>query len=170
MLKRFLKDQSGASAIEFSIIAVPLFMTIFANLELGVKSIQQNELDIKMAAAASHISLNAQPANSAQQFINDTFCKDIETFLLDCDKVEIGAREIPIGSRMSGFQNRSIIGQWNIGCAGSAVLVEMNYPVTNITHPIIIGDVIKRGALQYYRSRAVIRREPQLASNGGASC
>lgn len=170
MFRKFRKDQSGASAIEFSIIAMPLFLTIFANLELGIKSIQQNELDTKMSAIAANIAMQAQPASSASEYMRETFCKDIGTLMLDCRKVTIGARTIPNSSRMVSLQNRSIIGEWNVGCGGDAVLLELNYPVTNISHPIAIGDIVKRGGSQFYRSRAVIRREPIVAARGGATC
>lgn len=170
MFRKFLKDQSGASAVEFSLVAIPLFLTIFANLELGVKSIQQSELDAKMSAVASKLSLSAEPANSAIDFINGTFCQDIGTTMLNCSKVTIGAVTVANSARMINLQNQSIIGQWDLGCNGETVLIEVNYPVSNITHPIAIGDVVERGDSDFFRSRAVIRREPVLASKGGATC
>lgn len=170
MFRKFFKDQSGASAVEFSIIAIPLFMTIFANLELGVKSIQQAELDSKMSAIASDIGLSAQPATSAQSYINQTLCREIRTTMLNCSKVTIGAVIVPNSARMINLQNQSIIGQWELGCKGETVLVELNYPVTSVSHPVVIGDIVKRGNSKFYRSRAVIRREPVLAAKGGATC
>lgn len=165
-IRRYLDDRSGATALEFAIVAVPLFAGIFAIIELSYKSILQTELDNKLYVVATELGINNYTADTASEFIQNQFCQDIGTTFLACDKVEIGVDVLV--NRPYTYRNQSMIGRWDLGCTNDTILIEMNYPVEHFIHPVIIGDVIERNNTKYYRARGVIRREPLLS--GGISC
>ncbi len=163
---RYLKDNKGATALEFAILAVPLLMGLFAIIELSYKGIIQNELDNKLYVVSSEIGINNFTSDNASEFMRDEFCPDIGTTFMKCDEIEIGVRVLP--GRPYLYRNDTVIGQWDLGCTSDVIMIELNYPVTNLVHPIAIADITTRSNEKYYRSRSVIRREPLLS--GGSSC
>ena len=146
-------------------LAPILIAGIFAIIELSYKSYLQTELDEKMVDMAAIIGVNNFDSENVQDFTTEQFCRFVGTTFLNCEDMEIGVQWIlddPFEHR-----NSSIIGQFDLGCPDDLLVLELNYPVSNILHPIAIADIIERDGQNYYRSRAVIRREPLLDGLGG---
>ncbi len=162
----FIKNRSGATAIEFAIVAGPFFAGLFGIIELSYKSILQSELDNKLYAVASDIGVNNFTAETSTEFMVNQFCPEIGTAFLKCSDVELGVETI--SDHFYTYRNQTMIGKWNLGCANDPIIVELSYPVANFMHPFAIGDIVERSGKQYYRSRAVIRREPLLS--GSSTC
>ncbi|WP_175616910.1 TadE family protein [Rhizobium sp. RU33A] len=154
-------------AIEFSILAIPFFAMIFAIIEVGYHALIQSELDRATTTIAQHISSFAHAEPTSSDYLAKGPCKDYVGSVLDCTKLRLGATEVE--GRMVDFRNM-IIGSsvWSLGCAGDTVIIELTYPYTELVSPIVIADVVNDNGGEYYRSRAVIRREPMFA--GGSEC
>lgn len=163
-IRDFIRDEKGSTALEFAMLATPLLAGLFAIIEMSYKSIQQTELDSKLNAVAGQMALNNFTSSDANEYMRDEFCPDIGTNFLRCSSIDLGINVLT--QRFFNYRNTSVIGTWNLGCSGDAIMIELNYPVTNAIHPFVIGDIVERGGTRYYRSRAVIRREPLLAGSG----
>lgn len=168
IIKRFRTDRSGSVAMEFGILAVPFFVMLFGILELSYKNMVQTELDNKLYYLASDIAKMGFDQEESADFLTEHLCDQTGTLFTQCDKLEIGVRVISTDSRLYQYRETSVIGQWDLGCAYDTLLVELNYPVENYLHPIVVADIIYRGEEKFYRSRGIIRREPLLAN--GATC
>ncbi|MEO0327972.1 MAG: TadE/TadG family type IV pilus assembly protein [Pseudomonadota bacterium] len=163
---QFRNSECGATAVEFSIVAVPFLLAVFGIIELGMKSMQQTELDANVYAVASKVSTDQFDDADIIQFSNNSLCSDYAFEILDCSKVRIGIA--PVVGRMFDYRNQSIVGQWDIGCANDTLIVELHYPVVHILHSFAVADVVMHENAEYFRSRGVVRREPILT--GSATC
>lgn len=164
LFQKYLRNTKGATAIEFAMVAVPLFSGIFACIEVSYKSLLQSELDNKLYEVVYDIGINDHDADTAAEFMRDHFCPNIGTSFLRCDEVEIGVRRVTGASRLVTFRDSSVIGSWELGTPDDTLIIELNYPVTNIIHPVAVADIFTRNGERYYRSRGVTRREPLLTS------
>jgi Flp pilus assembly protein TadG len=79
-LSHFLADRSGASAVEFALVAVPLLMLIFGTLEYGRLMWTRQALQESAIAGARCVGVLAQgctasgtyDANTARSFVRQT--------------------------------------------------------------------------------------------------
>lgn len=152
--------------MEFSILAIPLFIGIFAIIEMGYKSMLQSELDDRLYAVANHMGINAVDYDDADEFMREFFCPEIGSIMLRCDDIQFGA--MVLTERFFRYRSRPVAGTWEIGCPGDPILIELLYPAKNVTSPIKLADIIERDGQKYFRSRTIIVRENML--NGGTSC
>lgn len=165
-LRRFRKNGEGAASIEFAIVALPFLMTVFASIEVGYKAIIQAELDATLFRTSGDIAILSFDQDNAQEFVREHICGSGMTTFLKCDDIEIGVKVVPVNQRLVTFRDVSIVGEWETGCSYDALLIEFNYPLLNIIHPIVTGEIIMRGGEKYYRSRGVTRREPLVSGPG----
>ncbi|MEL6687955.1 MAG: TadE/TadG family type IV pilus assembly protein [Pseudomonadota bacterium] len=166
IVQKFRKAQEGVASIEFAILAVPFLAALFATIELSYKSFVQTALDNNLYTAASQISIIGFDYDSPKKFVDEYVCTDVASVLLRCEEIEIGVKKIPLSGRLSQYREQSVIGEWDLGCAYDALLIEINYPITDIAHPIAVADIVYRDGQKYYRSRGVVRREPVLSGPG----
>lgn len=166
MLKRLLRNQDGATSIEFAILAIPFLMTLFASLEVGYKAIIQTELDTTLFQTSEDLAILSFDQDTPEKFIEEYICDSGMTTFLKCSEIEIGVRVIPLDQRLVSLRETSIIGDWDTGCAYDALLIEFNYPLTNVIHPIVTGEIVMRNGEKFYRSRALVRREPVVTGAG----
>lgn len=167
MYSQFKDDESGGVAIEFSILALPFFLLIFATLGLVYHALVQSELDRAITSIASDIALRATDAKTSALYLSDGACSQFVGAFLDCDRIKLGASTVT--GRMIGYKD-TVFGNtsWNLGCAGDTVILELTYPYAELITPVVIADLVKKDGQTYYRSRAVVRREPIVT--GAAAC
>lgn len=145
-------------------LAGPLFAGLLGIIELSYKSLQQTELDNALNAIAGRMSINNFDSSDSIEYLRDEFCPDVGTTFLKCSQLELGI-EVLVND-FHTYRNTNIVGTWNMGCTNDPIMIELNYPVTNAVHPIVIADIVQRGDDNYFRSRTVIRREPLLTGSG----
>ncbi|MCC0017944.1 MAG: pilus assembly protein [Rhodobiaceae bacterium] len=81
---RFVSDQSGATAVEFGIIAAPFFALMFAIIQIGLIFFTGQVLDNATAEAARLIRTGqAQSAGYSASDFKDAICQSTGT-LFDC--------------------------------------------------------------------------------------
>lgn len=86
LLKRFRRRTSGATAVEFAIVALPFFTLLFAILELAMVFVGTTVLDNSLINAARQIRTGqAQTASMTQAQFRQTICDGIAP-LLSCDE------------------------------------------------------------------------------------
>ena len=165
-IRKYVRNREGATAMEFALLAGPFFVGLFAIIEVSYKSMLQTELDNAIYAAAGDIAITNFDFDTSEEFMRDHFCQTVNTTFLKCDEIEIGIDVLV--NRPYTYRNQDFIGRWDMGCIGDPIMIEMSYPLENFVHSIAIADVVERDGSKFFRSRAVIRREPMLT--GGSVC
>lgn len=76
--KRFMRDSSGAAALEFALIATPLLMFTFGIIEIGRLLFMQQQLTYATDAAARqlYIAPNTPSATLSSAIVDDLFLGD----------------------------------------------------------------------------------------------
>lgn len=164
---RLKNADRGAIAVEFALVAPIFFYLVFAIIELSVKAMQQNELDNFMMFTYQELATSPVQAANAPDHLAQ-LCEDGPIHILSCDDIILGAQVVP--GRFVNLRSTVINGRWDFGCADDVVILEMLYPVTNIFHSLVLGDIVSLDSNDndMFRSRGVVRREPLL--NNGARC
>ena len=151
--------------VEFALVAPLFFYLLFACVELAIKSLQQTELDNFLMHAYGELAKSSAGAADRDAYLQ-TLCTDGPVAILSCDKVVFGSQVVSSG--LTEWQNTTINGLWDYGCANDIIILEMLYPVTNLLHSFSTGEVVTISGNDFFRSRGVIRREPMLID--GATC
>ncbi len=134
-LRQFGRDASGASAVEFALIALPLFYMLFVILEIGIVFFANYSLENAAAQGARMLRTGqAQNQKFDAQMFKTEVCKHI-TAPLDCGKLKLDVR------RFTNFSNADLTqpldGQGNLkanfaydpGAGGDVVVVRAFYPL-----------------------------------------
>ena len=134
-LRGFGRDASGASAIEFALIALPLFYMLFVILEIGIVFFANYELE-NAAGQGARMLRTGQAQN--QKFDAQTFkaevCKHI-TAPLDCGKLKLDVRRFTNFSNADLTQPLDAKGDlkanfaYDPGVGGDVVVVRAFYPL-----------------------------------------
>ena len=84
LTRRFRTDQSGATAVEFSIVAVPFFALLFAILETALAFFAAQSLETAVANASRLIRTGqAQQSGLTAQTFKDNICAQLN-YLMNC--------------------------------------------------------------------------------------
>jgi Flp pilus assembly protein TadG len=92
--RRFARNEKGATAIEFSLIALPFFGLMFAILEIGITFFAQQTLETAVQMSARLIRTGiAQEQNYDATAFKNSICDRVGV-LFDCGKLKIDVRTI----------------------------------------------------------------------------
>jgi Flp pilus assembly protein TadG len=130
LLKRLKKDEGGAAAIEFSIVALPFFAIMFATFEIAMLYWAQGVL-IESVEPQARKGMTGQIQKSGgftpQTFRNE-ICANVGG-MFDCEKFVIDARPL---ANFTQFESRSLLvssaNQFDLGQRGDIVMVRVGYP------------------------------------------
>jgi len=134
-LPHLVRDKNGAAAIEFAILALPLFMLIFGILELAAMFFVDTALDAAVHKSARLIRTGqaAEKATSLAMF-KAAVCEDM-VYLLNCEsKLLVVANVVSDISTAAGLMpadsdgNVTITESFNIGYGSDYVLVQAFLP------------------------------------------
>jgi Flp pilus assembly protein TadG len=90
--RRLRRDRSGAVAVEFALVAMPVFMCIFAIFELGIMALQSVVLHGALEEGARQLRTGiVQEATDPQQAFEDAICSEL-IVLMSCDDVTYDVR------------------------------------------------------------------------------
>ncbi|MCW4116322.1 pilus assembly protein [Aurantimonas sp. MSK8Z-1] len=88
----FARDGSGATAIEFAILALPFFMVIFATIETGVAMAGKLVLENAVTRVGREVMTGqTQEANLDATDFKARICSSVK-LMLDCSKLQIDLR------------------------------------------------------------------------------
>ncbi len=165
MFSRFRHNEDAGVAVEFSILALPFFILIFATVGLAYHSLVQSELDRAMTSISAEIAIRATEAKTSASYLNSGACEKFVGAMLRCSDIRLGA--MIVTGRMISHKD-TVIGNssWNLGCAGDTLILELTYPYVELITPVVVADLVEQGGQTYYRSRAVVRREPIVTGAG----
>jgi Flp pilus assembly protein TadG len=135
VVRRFRTDESGATAVEFSIVAIPFFALLFAILETALAFFAAQSLETGVAEASRLIRTGqAQEDGFTAQSFKDTVCSHVD-FLMNCQsglyldvKKYSSFTSITLGVPVDSDGNLKTTGYtYNPGNGGDIVVVRAYY-------------------------------------------
>jgi Flp pilus assembly protein TadG len=166
--QRFGRDQNGAAAVEFAMIAAPFFFLIFGLLEVCMLFIMSTVMEHAISESSRSIRTGqAQQAELDESDFRDMICSKVFD-LLDCDeKLHIDVEKLD--SFAGGGSNVPLDGEGNVDDSGfgfdpggpnEVVAVRVYYEWALIT-PVISAPLANmNGSKHLIQSNFVFRNEP----------
>lgn len=171
--KRFHTDETGATAVEFSLVAVPFFALMFAIFETALVLFAQQLLEEATASAARLVRTGKAQANGLTATTFKTKICGIVSILLDCSKMVVdiqklssfstGAMNLTPPTNDQGNLDLTATPTFVPGKGSDIVLVRAFYqwPITvNQIVNINLNLVNKPGATHLLMATAAFRNEP----------
>jgi Flp pilus assembly protein TadG len=129
----FVRDGSGASAIEFSIVAIPLLLLLFASLQVGLMYSANFTLEAAAAHGARFIRTGqAQNGNFDAADFKEEVCNHLSA-LLSCGKLMLDVRrfdsfsESELTDPLDAEGNMKTNFSYDPGVGGDVVIVRAFY-------------------------------------------
>lgn len=163
LVRRFRRNDDGAYAIEFAFISIPLFLLVFAIIELGLLFLAGHMLDLGVSKASRLIRVGQQPTAATFQ---DKACDSIG-FFMDCNKLQVDVRRYSDfdefaasgGEKLEMDENGDIDTSYNLGTREEIQLVRVFY-----IYPMFFGSLIPSnnatGEGRLLSASFVFRNEP----------
>jgi len=167
LIARMRSNQSGATAVEFAMIAAPFFFLLFAMIEVAAVFFTGTVLENAVLESARQIRTGqAQSAGMTRTAFTNEVCTHIST-VGDCDRLEVDVRVFPnFGTvdQSSPIQPDGSLATddfgYDPGSAGDIVLVRVYYRWTLMT-PNFGGALSNMsGNQRLISSSTVFRNEP----------
>ena len=166
-LRQFGRDPSGASALEFAMVAVPLILLLFAILQVGLVYFANFTLENATAQGARLIRTGqAQAQNFDATAFKNEVCKNLMA-MLPCTKLKLDVR------RFASFSSAELTDpldankalkttfSYDPGVGGEVVVVRAFYPWD---FPAVLPDIISMGNMKddnrLLIATAAFRNEP----------
>lgn len=163
--RRFLRDKSGATAVEFALVALPFFALLYAILETGMVFFAQEVLQTATTQASRSIMTGqAQTQNlSAAQF-QQSVCT-AATSLFTCGNIYVNVQKFSsfgsasmLNPLSNGNFNSSMT--YNAGGPGDIIVVQTFYQWPVFLGPLGLNLSNMNGNYRLLQATAVFRNEP----------
>ena len=160
-------DESGATAVEFSLIALPFFLMIFAAIEFGLAFVVNTMVDNATVSASRLIRTGqAFETLSAGEF-KDEVCGALPTFLCNDERILVDVDSVATFAEAQGinslYEDGELMGDadtnYNSGGAGDIVVVNVIYKWPMFTSLLNL-DAADYGGERHLSSTVVFRNEP----------
>ncbi|MGL5115409.1 MAG: TadE/TadG family type IV pilus assembly protein [Beijerinckiaceae bacterium] len=126
MFRRFRKQQEGATAVEFAIVAMPFFGMIMAVLELAIFFFASRTLEDALFNASRKVLTQSLPAGNICTEFKNELQRQLPKFM-DIGSVTISATPLTSFSG-SGASANFASGGCSFGARGSVVVLTVSYP------------------------------------------
>ena len=175
--KRFLAAREGATAVEFSLIALPFFALLFGTLELGMYFMASTTIDTAAMNSARKIrtgQMQTGGSNNAASFKSDVCSNMSWLSSSDCTanlQVDVRTFSTFSGITVTPPTTAGAIDpaklQYNAGASCDIVLVRVFYPYTLVA-PTLEPGMADLGATKKLITSAVAFRNENWG--GGSAC
>ncbi|MHA6287513.1 TadE/TadG family type IV pilus assembly protein [Maricaulis sp. CAU 1757] len=166
-MRRFLRNRSGATAVEFSLIAAPFFFLLFAMMEIAAVFFVGTVMENAVLEMARQIRTGqAQAGGMSAGTFRDEICSRIEV-VGNCDRLDVDVKifedfdnvdqSTPVNE--DGSVNSDNFG-WEPGDAGDIVLVRVFYRWSLMTPSFGGGLANMEGNQRLMTAATVFRNEP----------
>ncbi len=167
--RNFQRDRSGATAVEFALVAAPFLALIIAALQTGIAYVSDSALEIATEKSARLVltgTVQGQ-AQTQQQFLA-TVCSKLPS-ILNCANLMVDAQ---VYSGFSGANtstptltynaNGTVSNQWNfnIGGPGDIVVLRVLYLLPVVGGPLNFTLANAAGGKHLSMATAVFKNEP----------
>lgn len=166
-LKRIKKNQEGATAIEFAVVAPVLFMLIFGIIEFGILFTTQSALEGATSSAARTYKAQARTGNAGAQ------TNAIHSLIAQYGRGVVKPAKLRVvAARLNSWGSGSMPNDVNsssgrAGSTGQIIQYRVYYDYDVLTPFLsrVIGD--NRGIVAL-RASTVVQNEPSIGGGGGA--
>lgn len=170
--RRVRRDESGATAVEFSLLAVPFMGLVFFIMEHGYNTFIVSSLDTATDRVARQIMIgNAQAQGLTLGAVRNQICNEIRGGSGCLGRMFVSVRGLSAAS-FSGASLAQFDNAQNAFCPGSGgqyTVVSVVYAAPTISRLWFGSEVTINGERAIaLRSTRVVRNEP--FSNPGVSC
>ena len=172
-LRRWRRDESGTTAVEMAIVAVPFFMLMFGIIQLGYRFFAAEALETATAEGARTIMTGQAQRNagigSASDFRDQVLCNPARRLVpdfMDCTKIVVDVRQLTAFSDPSfGASAADLLmgggGTYSPGGRNAIVVARDAYPLPAVAPGLIPGAVQINGEMKLpLLSTFVFRNEP----------
>lgn len=184
-VSRFVAASSGATAVEFALLAIPFFGLLMMIIQVGLLHFGVQSLDYATREAGRRIMTGQVPTTitSANQFRDQLICPRM-FFAIDCMKVVITATRVSKASdaqKMTGIyafvdpgtktikppETDPAKASFCLGGQGDYILLDVSAPITNFVGRLLGAYV---GPTYDMRSMSFVFNEPYKSSSASGTC
>jgi Flp pilus assembly protein TadG len=158
---RFLRDEDGATAVEFAFIAPVLFLSLFSIVEVGMLGMMSSGLDNAVFETSRMIRTGRSDAPASAAAFEDQVCENLGGDVAKCrDRLTISVQRFDRFADANAVVNTAPAGQFNKGSAEDIIVVKANY-VWPLMTPFIATAYERNGPLSVtLGSRVAFKNEP----------
>lgn len=187
--RAFETDRRGATAVEFGLVALPLFMMILALAEMGLDFFCRTSLDVAAQKSARQISVGYVQANNMDVGgFQKLVCGYLPAFM-PCSNLVFSVQTVPASSSFYSMTTSydgpngvkqyriiqpSLVQSANPFCPGGKnqfVVLQYLYAMPVLTGIWLTSSVSFNGrTVRVIGANQVFRNESFTASNTGAGC
>jgi Flp pilus assembly protein TadG len=160
-IRAFRRDESGATAIEFAIIAPVLFFTLLSLVEIGVLGMMTSGLDNAVVEASRRIRTGEADAAGSAAAFEDQICANMGGAMNACrDRLTVSVQRYSAFSSAGAAATAAPAGEFDKGGANDIVLVKADYRWPLLT-PFVATAYNRDAPLEVtIASRAAFKNEP----------
>jgi len=157
----FRRNEDGAAAIEFALIAPVLFFVILSLLEVGVIGMLTSGLDGAVIEASRRIRTGRDDAATSAVAFEDEICANLGNVFGSCnERLIISVQKFSAFANASAAATAAPDGQFDKGAASDIILVKANY-TWPLLSPFVATAYGRTGPLSVtIASRVAFKNEP----------
>lgn len=166
LLRRVLSDRQGVAAVEFALVALPLFILIFGILELGAMFFIDSALDASVHKAARLIRTGqATKGNYSLTTFKEQICSNL-SYVLSCEKNLLVAVNTVTDATSSGAMKAigsgavSITESFDIGRGSDYIIVQAFLPWSPIVSLYALSSHTLADGSYLLGASVLLRNEP----------
>lgn len=166
MWRRFLLARDGATAVEFAIVAIPFFITLYAIVQISILYFAESMLETGVAEAARMIRTGqAQAAGMDEDAIRTLVCSHVYG-LIDCSNgLVVDVRAFPSFGSVSvpsaiGDDGEIAAGAYDAGAGGEVVIFRVFYAYKLPIPDTVTGISNMSSGRRLMAATAAFRNEP----------
>ena len=159
--RRFRRDESGATAIEFAFVAPLLFFALMSLVEIGMLGMISSGLDNAVVDTARRIRTGRDDAATSADQFKSQICERMGGSVGSCqNRLTISVQTFPKFYDANQVASAPPAGQFNAGGPGDIVLVKANYRWPLMT-PFLATAFHRSSAMEVtVASRVAFKNEP----------
>ena len=159
--RSFVRDPSGASAIEFALVSPVLLFMLISIFELGSLSLMSSSVDNAVNAVSRMIRTGRSDGPTSAADFENKVCAQMGANIMDCrSRIAISV------DKFTRFSDANLVaasppnGSFNKGGAGDIIVVKVNYQ-WQMLNPLLLQGYTHSGPFAItISSRAAFKNEP----------
>lgn len=124
----FRRDQRGATAVEFALVAPILFLALFSLVEVGMLGMMSSALDNAVFETSRRIRTGRDDGPTSASTFEDQICGRMGGSLGECkSRLTVSVQKFDRFTDANAVVNAAPAGQFNKGSAEDIVIVKADY-------------------------------------------
>lgn len=159
--KAFRRDEQGATAVEFALIAPLLFLALFSMVEIGMLAMISSGLDNAVFETSRRIRTGRDDGPASAAAFEDQVCARMAGNANDCrSRLTISVQKFDRFADANAIVEARPAGEFNTGSAGDIIIVKADYVWPMLTPFISNAYGHDEPMTVTLASRAAFKNEP----------